>query len=89
MSTTGDKDNRLIVLTLISAYLEKNLYQYEAIHRELQPDEIIDELLKISIILAGGIAMAKSEKDNTNGERELKKEEVLEVIETLRKITFE
>lgn len=79
-------ENRLLVLTLISSYLDKDMFQYEAVRSQLDSEEIIQELLRISVILAGSIACSADENPK---EVQLSSEDVLKVLETLRRISTE
>lgn len=74
--------NRLMALTLISSYLEKDSYQYKAIRNELTDEQIIEELIKLAIVFSASASLSLGTKPE-----ELSSGHVLGILETLRKIS--
>ena len=70
-------ENRLMALTYISAYITQDEFQTSAIESEMSKDELIEELAKISVILAGSVAMFMNSENPPT---------VPNVIEKLRKV---
>lgn len=73
-------ENRLMALTYVSAYLNSDKFQIDAIEETMTKDELIAEMTEVALVLAHTVGMFMNPSDPKTAP---------DVMETLRRIANE